>query len=39
MGEKVVINGENLILGRLGSHVATKLLEGFDVEIVNAEKI
>ena len=39
MDERVIINGEDLILGRLGSHVATKLLQGYNVEIVNAEKI
>ncbi len=39
MSERVIINGENLILGRLGTHVAKKLLKGFTVEIVNAEKI
>ena len=33
----VVINGENLILGRLASHVAKLLLSGEEVTIVNAE--
>jgi large subunit ribosomal protein L13 len=34
----VVINGENLILGRLASHVAKLLLSGEEVTIVNAER-
>jgi large subunit ribosomal protein L13 len=35
----VVINAENLILGRLASHVAKLLLSGEEVTIVNAEKV
>ncbi|UCE36211.1 MAG: 50S ribosomal protein L13 [Thermoplasmata archaeon] len=34
----VVINAENLILGRLASHAAKLLLSGDDVTIVNAER-
>ncbi len=34
----VVINGENLILGRLASHAAKLLLSGENVIIVNAER-
>ena len=34
----VVIDAENLILGRLASHVAKLLLNGTEVTIVNAEK-
>ena len=34
----VVINAENLILGRLASHAAKLLLSGTEVTIVNAEK-
>ncbi|PIU21840.1 MAG: 50S ribosomal protein L13 [Candidatus Diapherotrites archaeon CG08_land_8_20_14_0_20_34_12] len=35
----VIINGENLILGRLSSFVASKLLDKEKVAIVNAEKV
>ena len=35
----VIINGENLILGRIGSFAATKLLADEKVAIINAEKI
>lgn len=34
----IVIDAENLILGRLASHVAKLLLNGTEVRIVNAEK-
>jgi len=34
----IVIDAENLILGRLASHVAKMLLNGTEVRIVNAEK-
>lgn len=34
----VVINAENLIMGRLASHAAKLLLSGEEVIIVNAEK-
>ncbi|UCG69336.1 MAG: 50S ribosomal protein L13 [Thermoplasmata archaeon] len=34
----IVIDAENLILGRLASHVAKLLLKGTEVTIVNAEK-
>jgi large subunit ribosomal protein L13 len=34
-----VINAENLVLGRLASHVAKRLLKGEDMIIVNAEKV
>ena len=34
----IVIDAENLILGRLASHVAKLLLKGNEVTIVNAEK-
>ncbi len=35
----MIINGENLILGRLGSFVAKKALEGEEVVVVNCEKV
>jgi len=38
MSELTVIDAENLILGRLASFVAKKLLEGTAIVIVNAEK-
>lgn len=34
----MIINAENLILGRMASFAAKKLLEGEDIIIVNAEK-
>ena len=38
MKEMVLIDAENLIMGRLASHVATRLLKGEEITIVNAEK-
>lgn len=38
MPNPIIINAENLILGRLASFVAKKLLEGEKIVIVNAEK-
>lgn len=38
-GEFIVINGENMIMGRLASVIARKLLEGNRVVVVNVEKI
>ncbi|MFQ5818668.1 MAG: 50S ribosomal protein L13 [Candidatus Heimdallarchaeota archaeon] len=38
MSEPTVIDAENLILGRLASYVAKRLLEGDKIIIVNAEK-
>lgn len=35
----MIINGENLILGRLATKVAKKALLGEKIDIVNAEKI
>ena len=35
----MIINGENLILGRMAAYVAKKILEGENVEIVNCEKV
>lgn len=34
----LIIDASNLILGRMASHVAKKLLSGYTVAIVNAEK-
>ena len=34
----IVIDAENLIMGRLASHVAKMLLSGDEVAIVNAER-
>ena len=39
MSIKTVIDGEGLILGRLSSMVAKRLLAGEYIELVNAEKI
>ncbi len=39
MSIKTVIDGEGLILGRLSSMVAKRLLSGEHIELVNAEKI
>jgi large subunit ribosomal protein L13 len=36
--DKIVINADGLILGRMASIVAKRLLEGNRIEIVNAEK-
>lgn len=37
--ELIVVDGENMIMGRLASVIAKKLLEGNRVVVVNAEKI
>ncbi|MDD2803867.1 MAG: uL13 family ribosomal protein, partial [Methanocorpusculum sp.] len=34
-----VIDGENLLLGRLSSIVATRILAGEEIAIINAEKV
>jgi large subunit ribosomal protein L13 len=39
MSERTVIDGDGLILGRMASMVARRLLAGETIEIVNAEKI
>jgi len=39
MSERTVIDGDGLILGRMASHVARRLMAGETIEIVNAEKI
>ncbi|MCE4605860.1 MAG: 50S ribosomal protein L13 [Desulfurococcales archaeon] len=39
MNGKIVVNGEDHILGRLSSIIAKKLLEGNEVIVVNVEKI
>ncbi len=39
MSERTVIDGDGLILGRLASTVAKRLLAGESIDIVNAEKI
>ena len=39
MSTKTVIDGEGLILGRMASIVAKRLLAGETIDIVNAEKI
>ncbi len=37
MENHLIINAENLILGRIASYAAKKALEGYQVDIVNAE--
>ncbi len=39
MSTKTVIDGDGLILGRMSSTVAKRLLQGETIDIVNAEKI
>lgn len=39
MSERTVIDGDGLILGRMASMVAKRLLAGEAIDIVNAEKI
>ena len=36
---KLIIDGENAILGRLGSYVSKELLKGNSVDIINSEKV
>lgn len=38
-GEKIVVDGSGLILGRLASKVAKLLLEGYHVDVINVEKV
>lgn len=35
----MIIDAKNSVLGRMCSHVAKKLLEGENIEIINAEKV
>jgi ribosomal protein uL13 len=35
----MIVNAENAILGRIGTHVAKELLSGGKVQVINAEKI
>jgi large subunit ribosomal protein L13 len=37
--KKIIIDGENAVLGRLGSYAAKELLKGNSVEIINSEKV
>jgi len=37
--KKIIINGENAILGRLGSYAAKELLKGNTVSIINSESV
>jgi len=37
--EKVIVNGENAILGRMSTFVAKELLKGKSVDIINSEKV
>jgi large subunit ribosomal protein L13 len=39
MSNKVVIDAEGAILGRLSTNVAKRLLQGETVDVVNVEKI
>ena len=39
MKRLVVVDGTNQILGRMASHVAKMLLDGYEVRIINAEKV
>jgi len=36
---KLIVDGENVPLGRIGSYVSKELLKGKDVEIINSEKV
>ena len=38
MTEQMIIDAENLVAGRLASYAAKKALEGYQVDIINAEK-
>lgn len=35
----MIVEGKNMVLGRLASHVASKLLAGERIDIVNAENV
>ena len=39
MKKMAVIDGEGLVMGRLASHVAKRLISGEEIHIVNAEKV
>ncbi len=39
MKEKVLVNGENAVLGRLASYVAKQALLGKEIIVVNSEKV
>ena len=36
---KIIVDGKNAILGRLGSYVAKELLKGNSVEVINSEEV
>ncbi|MDD5337080.1 MAG: uL13 family ribosomal protein, partial [Candidatus ainarchaeum sp.] len=35
----MIVDGTNMVLGRLASNVAKKLMQGEEVHLINAEKI
>jgi ribosomal protein uL13 len=37
--EKILVNGNGAILGRMGSFVAKELLKGKSVDVINSEKV
>ncbi|ALU11639.1 50S ribosomal protein L13 [Ignicoccus islandicus DSM 13165] len=39
MKRVVIVDGSNQILGRMASHVAKMLLDGYEVHVINAEKV
>ena len=39
MNPKIIIDGENAVLGRLGTHTVKELLRGSEVVIINSEKV
>ena len=39
MKTKIIIDGENAVLGRLGSYVAKELLKGSEIVVINSEKV
>jgi large subunit ribosomal protein L13 len=39
MKRVVIVDGTNQILGRMASHIAKMLLEGYEVHVINSEKV
>ncbi len=37
--EKIIIDGENAVFGRMASFIAKELLKGNSVELINSEKV
>ncbi len=37
--DKLIIDGEGIVMGRLASYTAKKALEGYEISVINSEKV